>query len=130
MPIISTSQSLVSGLPAGIDCAPHGAWLGYNGSAGYAQIFPAGGNKGYLTWSAANNASNYAITCVNASFGQATTVTLPDPGAAAANFTLDTGIVAAGVGASSPGSLTGVSDTLKVVRGGVTYYVPLYAVNT
>ncbi len=99
-------------------------------AAGGFLSFPSTASKGSLKWFATNNAANYAITCTNASFGQAAVLTIQDPGAAAANFTLDTGIVAAGVGADSPGSLTGVSNTIKIIRGGTTYYVPLYAVNT
>jgi hypothetical protein len=99
-------------------------------AAGGFRSFPAGASLGTLFWHASNNAGNYNITCTNASFGQATAFTLPDPGAASANFTCDTGTVAAGVGSSSPGSLTGVTETLKFIRAGVTYYIPLYAVNT
>ena len=129
MTIINTSKSTV-GEPAGVDVAPKGNWSGYNGSAGFNKIFPATADKGYLNFICADNTGNFGVDVTNAAFGQASTITIPDPGAAAANFTLDTGIIAAGVGASSPGSLTGVTSTLKVVRGGVTYYVPLYAVNT
>jgi hypothetical protein len=100
-----------------------------NAAGGFVS-FPAGASLGYLKWHASNNAGNYAINCTNASFGQATTLTVQDPGETAANFTLDTGIIAAGTGSSSPGSLTGVTETLKIIRGGVTYYVPLYAVNS
>ena len=103
---------------------------GYNGVAGGFRSYAPGLNLGNIYWHAANNAGNYVVTCVNASFGQSSTITLPDPGVDAANFTCDTGTVAAGVGADSPGSLTGVTETLKFVRAGTTYYIPLYAVNT
>ena len=129
MTIPVNSRSTV-GEPAGVEVFPKGSWNGYSGSAGFSKIFPATAAKGSLNWACVNNAADYVITCVNASFGQASTITLPDPGAAAANFTLDTGVIAAGVGESSPGSLTGVSDTLKLIKAGVTYYIPLYAVNT
>lgn len=128
MTIIATSKSTV-GEPAGVGVAPKGNWSGYNGSAGFQRIFPATLDSGYLNFVCADNAGNFGITITNGSFAQASVLTIPDPGAAA-NFTLDTGVIAAGVGASSPGSLTGVTSTLRFVRGGVTYYLPLYAVNT
>lgn len=126
-------QALSSfGAPTHVAENPAGGWCGYNGcgvAVNY-KFFPPTSNKGYLTWSCADNAGNYAITCINASFDQATVMTLQDPGVAAANFTTDLGAVSAGTGSSSPGSLTGVTDTLQFVRNGTTYYIPLYAVNT
>jgi hypothetical protein len=129
MTVITTSKTTV-GEPAGVDVAPKGGWSGYNGSAGFQRIFPATLDKGYLHFACVDNVGNFGITVQNAAFGQASTLTIPDPGAAAANFVLDTGVIAAGVGSSSPGSLTGVTNTLRFVRGGVTYYLPLYSVNT
>jgi len=46
--------------------------------------------KGTLAMKAADNAANYAITLTNASFGQATTLTIPDTGANA-NFVMSEG---------------------------------------
>lgn len=43
---------------------------------------------GKLQFTPANNAGNYAITVVNASFGQATTITIPDPAASSASFSM------------------------------------------
>ena len=129
MTIEMASLSTV-GEPAGVLVSPRGHWSGFNGSVGFYQCFPPTLNKGFINWACADNAGNFGISFTNASFGQATVVTAQDPGVAAANLTMDLGTVAAGVGASSPGSLMGVTQTLKFVRAGVTYYIPLYAVNT
>lgn len=131
MTIIQTGTSSHGEAP-GVDVASGGLQVGFNGSGitPLFEIFPATLNKGALSWSCVNNAGNYVISCVNASFGQSTILTLQDPGFTAANLTTDSGTVAAGSGSSSPGSLTGVTETLKFVRAGVTYYIPLYAVNT
>ena len=47
--------------------------------------------SGELVIKAADNAADYEIAVVNASHGQATTHTIPDPGAAAASFVLTEG---------------------------------------
>jgi hypothetical protein len=129
MSIIVTSNSSV-GEPVGVDVAPKGMWSGYNGNLGFYRFFPATTDKGYMEWQAANNVGNFSIQMVNEAFAQASVITLPDPSSATANFVLDVGIVAAGVGANSPGSLTGVTHALQITRGGVNYYLPLYSVNT
>lgn len=65
--------------------------LGSSGVAGSLDIFPSTASKGKRHFVAANNAADYTITETNASFGQAATITLPDPGAAAANYVLSEG---------------------------------------
>lgn len=45
-------------------------------------------NKGYFQLAAIQNAGNYAAIINNASLGQSTTWTIPDPGASTANFAL------------------------------------------
>ena len=133
--ISKTHQSVAESRP-GIAVNEDDIQAGFNdvatstNEAGGFLSFPETASKGTLKWYATDNAGNYAITCTNASFGQATGMTLQDPGESAANFTTDLGTVAAGTGADSPGSLTGVTETLKFIRGGTTYYIPLYAVNS
>ena len=100
-----------------------------NGAGGF-RSFPTTANKGYMRWYASDNAGAYTVSCTNASFGQSTVLTIQDPGDTTANFTLDQGIISAGTGSDSPGSLTGVTETLTIILAGVTYYVPLYAVNS
>lgn len=62
--------------------------LGSSGSAGSMDIFPSTASKGKIHMVAANNAADYTITITNASFGQAATITLPDPGTSAASYVL------------------------------------------
>lgn len=64
---------------------------GSSGSAGYLDIFPATASKGKRHFTATNNSADYTITETNAAFGQASTITLPDPGAAAASHVLTEG---------------------------------------
>lgn len=64
---------------------------GLSGTAGYLATFPATAAKGSLKLMAANNAGNTITTITNASFGQATVLTIPDPGVAAATFVLSDG---------------------------------------
>lgn len=52
---------------------------------------PLGTNVGLLEWQGSANAGDHAITVTNASFAQPSQLTYPDPGAATANFLLDTG---------------------------------------
>lgn len=65
--------SFISGLSAG----------GFNGTI---QLFPTTTANGSLNLTAANAGANFASTISNGTMGQATVYTLPDPGAAAANF--------------------------------------------
>lgn len=64
---------------------------GSSGSAGTVDIFPVTASMGKRHLTATNNAADYTITETNAAFGQATTITLPDPGAAAASIVLTEG---------------------------------------
>ncbi|MDP4145624.1 MAG: hypothetical protein Q8936_14250 [Bacillota bacterium] len=41
-------------------------------------------NKGYVAWQASDNSGNFQVLFTNASMGQNTTITFPDPGAATA----------------------------------------------
>lgn len=131
MTIISTSTS-TTGEASGIDVAPTGFQVGFNGSTVQVSsaIFPPTLNKGSLSWTCQDNGGNYSIVCENSPFAQASTLKIQDPGVANANFTMDVGVVAAGTGTSSPGHLTGVTETLQFTRAGITYFLPLYNVNT
>jgi len=83
--------SLVPPVNAGGAIFAGNVQAGSNGVAGHFISFPAGANLGNLSFTAANQGGNFASSVTNAAFGQATTLTIPDPGAAAANFLLDTG---------------------------------------
>jgi hypothetical protein len=64
---------------------------GSSGSAGTVDIYPATASKGKRHLTCTNNSADYTITETNAAFGQATTITLPDPVAAAASYVLTEG---------------------------------------
>lgn len=63
--------------------------LGASGTAGTLYVFPTTASKGKLKLSATDNTADYQVAITNAAFGQAATLTIPDPGAATAKFALD-----------------------------------------
>jgi len=65
--------------------------VGKSGTAGSLTVFPATAANGSFRLIGTNNASNFQSTLTNSAVGQATTYTLPDPGAATANIVLDAG---------------------------------------
>lgn len=60
--------------------------LGSSGNVGNLTLYPVTAAKGAMIIAAAANSDNYDINIRNAAFGQASTLTIPDPGAATANF--------------------------------------------
>ena len=64
---------------------------GLSGTAGTLISYPGTASKGSLIVSATANTGNTNTTITNAAMGQATAVTIPDPGASTAKFLLDTG---------------------------------------
>lgn len=65
---------------------------GLSGTAGTLISFPAVAANGSFIWAAVGNAGNFnATVSPKSTLGQATVYTIPDPGAATANFVLDTG---------------------------------------
>lgn len=64
---------------------------GLSGTAGYLASFPATASKGSLRVTAVANTGDTLTTISNAAMGQASVISIPDPGAATANFLLDTG---------------------------------------
>jgi hypothetical protein len=65
--------------------------IGKSGTAGSLTIFPATAANGSFKLAGTNNASNFQSILTNSAVGQATTYTLPDPGAATANIILSAG---------------------------------------
>lgn len=61
---------------------------GLSGTAGYVASFPSTASKGSLRVVAADNAGNTVTQITNASFGQASVLTIPDPAGATANFAI------------------------------------------
>lgn len=64
---------------------------GLSGTAGYLASFPATAARGSLRVTAVANTGDTVTTVSNAAMGQASVISIPDPGAATANFLLDTG---------------------------------------
>jgi len=61
---------------------------GSSGVAGTVDVFPTTAAKGKLAITCADNSDDYTLTIVNASHGQATTLTIPDIGQATGNLVL------------------------------------------
>lgn len=68
------------------------------GGVGSITMYPPTASKGFLEYISANNAGNFSIVNTNASFGQSTTLTIPDPGASTANYILSSGTQTIGNG--------------------------------
>lgn len=64
---------------------------GASGTAGTVDVFPTTAAKGKLAITKADNTNNDTTTIAVAAQGQASTITVPDPGAATANFLLSEG---------------------------------------
>lgn len=64
---------------------------GLSGTAGYLSSFPSTASRGSLRLLAVANSGNTLTTISNSAMGQASVVSIPDPGAATATFLLDTG---------------------------------------
>lgn len=79
---------------------------GASGAAGDFKIYPATAAKGYLEVKATNNTGDTATIITNAAMGQASTITIPDPAAAAANMGIIDMTPIPGVGAVATFSTT------------------------
>lgn len=66
---------------------------GSSGNAGSLKVFPATASKGDLKITCSNQTGNTEVVLNAAAMGQATTLTVPDPGASTANVTLAPSIV-------------------------------------
>lgn len=73
---------------------------GLSGTAGTLVSFPGTASKGSLVVAAVANTGNTVTTISNAAMGQASVVSIPDPGAATANFLLDHGTNTLATGSS------------------------------
>lgn len=69
---------------------------GASGVAGTVSSFPATASKGSLVLAGVANTGNTKTTISNAAMGQASVISIPDPGGATANFVLDTGNASSG----------------------------------
>lgn len=64
---------------------------GSDANAGILESHPTTTNSGTLQLAAVDSSTDSAVTISNADFGQASVISIPDPGAATANFLLDAG---------------------------------------
>lgn len=64
---------------------------GLSGTAGYLASFPSTASKGSLRVTAVANTGDTVTTISNSAMGQASVISIPDPGASTANFLLDSG---------------------------------------
>lgn len=76
------------------------------GAAGNVQSFPATPSTGGLILQAVSNSGNTSTIISNAAMGQASTISIPDPGTSTAKFLLDTG--------------TGATATITKISTGAT----------
>jgi hypothetical protein len=94
--------------------------LGASGTAGSLTIYPATAAKGTLKVVATNNTGNTLTEITNAAMGQASTISIPDPGTATANFVLSQGAATiAGVKTFSSNPL-GLSLAETIYLGTIT----------
>lgn len=86
----------------GSAAAVHGGNIqaGLSGTAGTLASFPSTASKGSLIVAGVANTGNTNTTISNAAMGQASVISIPDPGAATANFLLNTGANAMAAGST------------------------------
>lgn len=78
-----------------VDAGSLTAGIATGGTAGGLTLFPATASNGSFVLTPVGNAGNFALTVSpKSTLGQASTITIPDPGAATANFVLDAGTAA------------------------------------
>ena len=100
---------------------------GSSGHAGTVSSFPGTASKGSLKLAAVNNTGDTITTLSNAAMGQASVISIPDPGASTANFLLDTGT---GATASITKISTGATPVPMVDPGSCTITAAAGASNT
>jgi len=89
--VFTSDNSLDALAASGTAISPGNIQAGLSGTAGGLFSFPSTALKGSLELVASDNTGNTLTQITNAAFGQASVLTIPDPGAASANFLLDTG---------------------------------------
>jgi hypothetical protein len=89
---------------------------GLSGTAGYLASFPSTAAKGSLRLTAVANTGDTLTTISNAAMGQASVISIPDPGASTATFTLST----SSGGQTIAGGLTVSTGNFAVSAGTIT----------
>lgn len=100
---------------------------GADAVAGTVDVFPATTASGKMILAAVNSAGAFNTTISNASMGQSTVVSIPDPGAATANFVLNAG-TATIAGAKTFSSGVTINPTTNQLVLGVTNTTTISAV--
>lgn len=128
---IATYTNVSGGLSKDAATAINGGNIqaGLSGTAGYLASFPATASKGSLEVVAVANTGNTITTISNAAMGQASVVSIPDPGAATANFAVAPSALVSGNLVSASGTAGLVVDsaiTAASVSGAVTQLGQLF----
>jgi len=106
LPVVGNHIAMFNGTGGqiydGSATAVHGGNIqaGLSGTAGTLASFPATAAKGSLIVAGVANTGNTNTTISNAAMGQASVISIPDPGASTASFMLNTGANAMAAGSS------------------------------
>lgn len=93
---------------------------GLSGTAGTLASFPSTASRGSLVLQGVANAGNTNTIISNAAMGQASTLTIPDPGGAAGNFAVAPAPLVSGNFIKSSGTAGLVIDGGAAIHGGIT----------
>lgn len=93
---------------------------GSSGHAGTVSSFPGTASKGSLILAAVNNTGNTATTISNAAMGQASVISIPDPGAATAEFVIAPSALVSGNAVKASGTAGLVVDGGYAFHAGTT----------
>lgn len=93
---------------------------GLSGTAGTLASFPSTASKGSLVLAAVANTGNTVTTISNAAMGQASVVSIPDPGAATADFVVAPSALVSGNLVKASGTAGLVVDAGAAIHAGTT----------
>ncbi len=94
---------------------------GASGTAGTVSSFPTTASKGKLILAAVDSAAAYNTTISNASMGQASVISIPDPGAATSKFVLQDGTnTSATITTGTVTTLTSTTANITNLKYGAT----------
>lgn len=91
---------------------------GADGADGILVSYPAGASSGYLALAGVNSAGAFNVTISNASHAQSTTVSIPDSGAASADFVLSAKAAGQSIASSTASATPGTIRALKGLMTG------------
>lgn len=90
----AASGQTVDGNPATLDSSGNltvlSSHVGFGGTAGLQTLNAPTAGKGFMSFLANDNAGNFGILVENQSYGQSTTLSIPDPANASAEFMINT----------------------------------------